>query len=560
MKYAREIMLMGVVIVFSIVGIEITLQLLDYPPRPAIGWNWKASVYKDETFTSDQVNEFGYRGQPIKYDDGDFVVLLLGDSFIESGVQRQVLQPERILQFTLQKYGIANAKVFSLASAGWSVDQELIALQHYFSRYRADAVVHWMTPGNDFWEAGNIDRSFTSVPGPLKPTFVLADDGTLSRYSVSAFGFKIPHLVQLFLNRLRDPNWGNSSIAVNEYEKHLPSTARIPVSRESCPDPSHVAPSQERTEVTGEAVERSRSHYIVGILPRSDRDNYFVNLTYALQKQIETETTSRQSTYLPIVVYEKKLFNWMTRLRCIIEVESGLAYRYDWNVLVQTAHNRLLRSAINEIFIDTKWFSFVSERDLHFNMLGNFEALNQVARAIIERRNSNTVQMISTEDLVYSSKLLASAGAVLSFMPGGQSTGQPVRGFYAQEGHGRWTNGDAEVMFAMDGQIAGNSEKVKMELKVDGYGLIAGPQTRSDLEIIVDGKPVGEFAFTQQTNNKLICLEFELAGGKRLLSVGLRSKPRARPVDIGLGGDDRVLGFLVRSMQILSAHKGSDCD
>ena len=105
-------------------------------------WDWKTSAYKDNAFNSDQVNEFGYRGQPIKYDDGDYIVLLLGDSFIEAGVQPQAVRPERILQFILREYGITNAKVFSIASAGWSVDQELIGLQAYFSRYRADAVIH----------------------------------------------------------------------------------------------------------------------------------------------------------------------------------------------------------------------------------------------------------------------------------------------------------------------------------------------------------------------------------------------------------------------------------
>jgi len=230
MRNAREILLSIMVTMVSIIGIEAVLQLLDYPKRPTIGWDWKTSAYKDSAFYSDQVNELGYRGQPITYSDDDYIILLLGDSFVEAGVQRQAAQPERILQFILHEYGVNNAKVFSIASAGWSVDQELLALQGYFSRYRADAVIHWMTPPNDFWEAGNIDRSFTSVPGPLKPTFILRRDGSLSRYEVSAFRFKTVHLINLFLDRLFDPNWGNSSpdhASRSVFFSRLAHTARV---------------------------------------------------------------------------------------------------------------------------------------------------------------------------------------------------------------------------------------------------------------------------------------------------------------------------------------------
>jgi hypothetical protein len=252
MRYAPKILFGNILLsivatIVSVSGIEIGLQLIDYPSRPSMGWNWTKSPYKDDSFVSDQVNELGYRGQSITYDNRDYVVFLLGDSFVEAGAQSQKVQPERILQFILNRYGIANARVYYLASAGWSLDQELIALQRFFARYRADAVVHWMTRSNDFWEAGNIDRSVTSVPGPLKPTFVLTHDGTLSPYVVSAFRFKIIHLVNLFLVQLFGSNPGNSSIAVREYESRLPSPARISIPRDSCPD-------------SPEALERSRSH------------------------------------------------------------------------------------------------------------------------------------------------------------------------------------------------------------------------------------------------------------------------------------------------------------
>jgi hypothetical protein len=553
MRYAREVLLTIVTTLLSVASIEIGLQLVDYPQRPKMGWDWKTSAYKDGAFTSDQVNEFGYRGQPVQYSDGDYVVLLLGDSLIEAGVQPQAVQPERILQFILHEYGIANAKVFSIASAGWSMDQELLALQGYFSRYRADAVVHWVTPGNDFWEVGNIDRSVTSEPGPLKPTFVLKRDGSLSRYEVSAFRFKTLHLINLVLDRLSGPNWGNSRIAVKEYEKQLPSPMRVSVPKESCPDPS-----QGHTINSPEAIERSRSHFTLAVVPHSERDDYFLRLTHALQKEIEEQALAHRATYLPIVVDDRAEREGFKKIRCIIAAESGLAYRVDWNALLKASHNDILKSEMIEIFVDDKWYNFVSDADKHFNMFGNFEAFNQVAQAIVERRN-RSAEVISTADLINRSKLLSPIGAKLSFILGGGSAGQPLRGFYPEEVHGRWTNGDGEAVFAVDPKFSDGSANIEMTLKIDGHAILPGPQSRSNLEIFLDGKRVDEVSITHENNDKPVCVVFDLRRDQKLLSVRLWSKQRFRPIDLGLGDDMRPLGYLVVSLQVSPTHSGV-CD
>ena len=70
-------------------------------------------------------------------------------------------------------------KVVSLASAGWAQDQQLVWLERYFRDYRADLVVNFFTPSNDYFENKFIDRSLSRRAGPLKPTYRLTADGGL---------------------------------------------------------------------------------------------------------------------------------------------------------------------------------------------------------------------------------------------------------------------------------------------------------------------------------------------------------------------------------------------
>jgi hypothetical protein len=555
MSHGREISLTIVSIILSVISIEIGLQLLDYPPRPAMGWDWSTSAYKDNAFNSDEVNQLGYRGQPIKYDDGDFVVLLLGSSTVEAGVQPQAVQPERILQFILQQHGIHNARVFSIASAGWGFDQQLIALREYFSRYRANTVVHWLAPPVDFWQAGNIDRSVTSVPGALKPTFVLADDGALSPYSIRAFRLKIWHLVSLALNRFTDKNWGNSSIAVNEYEETLPSPARSSVPINTCPPEG--GPGLFKTT---EALERSRSHVIPALEPLSERDAYFIRLAHSLQEEIEKESTRHSASYIPVIMSEKEMNDAMKQIKCVVDVNSGSAYRFDFNNYNKLAYNPLIKVSLSFIEINRRWFNYVSDSDFHFNLFGNFDALNILAAIILERSNFSAATPMSTQELIHRSKLLAPTGVELDFGPRGLASSQPLRGFYKEESNGRWTNGDATVMFDVRDPIFETEGEAPMMLEIYGHALVFGSQKQSRLQLLIDDKVVGETSLTQGDSDERLCVRFIRKSHGRFLSVGLRTKDLARPVDLGLGGDIRRLGFYVRRLRVASADDAGECD
>jgi hypothetical protein len=78
--------------------------------------------------------------------------------------------PESRLEFYLNSMG-KKVKVFSLGGPATGQDQQLLSLQEYYQKFRADMVVVWFTPGNDVWNntfPSNDDRT-------PKPTFWLKD-------------------------------------------------------------------------------------------------------------------------------------------------------------------------------------------------------------------------------------------------------------------------------------------------------------------------------------------------------------------------------------------------
>ena len=139
---------------------EVILQVIDFPATPTPGWRWDESPYRSPANDGDKrTNQLGLRGGPIQYSKDDFVVVLLGDSQVEAGTQPWDKMPELLLHQALQQQlPSRSVKVFSVASAGWGTDQQLFWLNRYFEKYRADLVVNWLTPVNDYWENTFIDR------------------------------------------------------------------------------------------------------------------------------------------------------------------------------------------------------------------------------------------------------------------------------------------------------------------------------------------------------------------------------------------------------------------
>ena len=99
---------------------------------------------------------------------------------MEAATSAPERMPERLLENALTPRLHRPVKVFSIAASGWGQDQQLIALENYFKRYRAELVLLWATPGNDCWENAFPDRSVSSEAGHLKPTYRLAAGNQLN--------------------------------------------------------------------------------------------------------------------------------------------------------------------------------------------------------------------------------------------------------------------------------------------------------------------------------------------------------------------------------------------
>src|ERR1041385_1665090 len=147
---------LGIIVgrLISLLAGEAGLRLVRHPSAIPSGWGWEQSPRRNLAALDDTGhNELGLRGVPFSYESGDIVILLLDDSQVEAATSSPRMMPERLLQTYLTKQDLhRSVKVFSLAASGWGHDQQLLALERYFKTHRADLVVQWITPGNDFRE------------------------------------------------------------------------------------------------------------------------------------------------------------------------------------------------------------------------------------------------------------------------------------------------------------------------------------------------------------------------------------------------------------------------
>jgi hypothetical protein len=315
-----------VVILEAVLGAVHPVSPLWNPNLSTWGWRWSDSAYREVLvylgvrgspyWSEHEANQFGFRGRKIEYSDDDYVVLLVGDSQVEAAAANFEQLPEVILERYLNKFSQSHVRVFSIGASGWSQDQQLLALREYFKQFRANLVVLWHTPINDFWENAFPDRLPASVQigaGHLKPTFLLLGDQQ-SGQSIELFHPAPKHSVLRLLHR---SNMGRAvlkfataigildikSIQPNEVALHTwlpmipPAGGHKSVVESQCP--AEIV-SQMRfmsyydeyagralTMETSEAVEESRSHVTPFLEPLSLRDQYTKGITLALVKEIK---------------------------------------------------------------------------------------------------------------------------------------------------------------------------------------------------------------------------------------------------------------------------------
>ncbi len=379
-----------------LLAVEILLRIAQYPPPIPSGWGWDGSPRRGLAAANDSVqNELGLRGNPFSYGTDDIVVLLVGDSNVEAATSGLDKMPERLLEHHLSAIlPSRTVKVFSLAASGWGQDQQLLALERYFQTYRADLVLVWAQPVNDFWENTFPDRN-----EHIKPTFWFDGQslhGPFFHDSVHLSRFRIWDLATRATLQFR-----HRSVAQHilyEWVPRLPSDARepsesrplrcanLPVINQQDLAKDIFSLSDERRVVvrTQEDVEHSRSHFSPYIRPRSPKDNYLIDITRALMAKIKATAEQHKAAFSVFYPIRPDFDDAGKRgVRCV-ETRAGKLFE------AQLDMPDLLRSLIThpdliEITLQGREELSVSSTDRHFSNIGNDQAMRLLAQEVLRR-------------------------------------------------------------------------------------------------------------------------------------------------------------------------------
>lgn len=256
---------------------------------------WKTSIPPDwrDPIPEGEKNQLGLRGRPFRYDEGDFVILLVGDSQVEARSLPFAAMPERILETHLAPLARAwkrPVRVFSIGAGAWGQDQELLALRDYFRRWRADLVLNWITWENDLFNVtfagryptGNLKPSFHLVKGRLEgPRF---PPGTIIYHS------RLLEMVERFFRMDPESRW----------EAGLPEPYR-PLEGWTGP----VNRSWEERRARGafpENLPSEKAHVSISLTPLSPRMSYSLTLLHALLERMADETRRQGGRFLSFSV------------------------------------------------------------------------------------------------------------------------------------------------------------------------------------------------------------------------------------------------------------------
>ena len=394
-KMKQNLSIVFASLVVSLLLAEIVLRLIHVPHKIASGWSWHDSPGRS-TNHHDLPNELGYRGQSIKYTKDDYVVVLLGDSQVEAATSSPDKLPERFLERYLSKELHRRVKVFSLAAAGWGQDQQLIALEHYYQKYRADLVLVWATPGNDFWENAFPDHSVTRVAGHLKPTYRLNNNELTGPYFKSDFYYHNSALLQLLaMAYARIKGIPLEQIILEKWIASLPPSHEVFDKvdlNETCADLLAInqkeysaklftfKPDWKFILLTHEDYYDSRSHYSPFLVNRSPRDNYLIKITQKLYDRIKETATRHNSKFKIFATNDDKDYPYhITAMKCVqylLDGSSKRAIKLDPVALI-----RETIAADDLVIVDVpggEELSF-SNTNRHLSDIGNDRAMKNLA-------------------------------------------------------------------------------------------------------------------------------------------------------------------------------------
>lgn len=373
-----KIILPAMAVAISLFVAEMTLRLSEYVKPIESGWGWSKSPLRQlqPPSAESQVNQLGLRGKNITYNIDDFVIVILGDSQVEAAAVGYDQIPENVLQKKLLDKGV-KAKVFSLASSGWGQDQQLVALSKYFKNWRANLILVWATPGNDFWENTFPDRSLTKEAGHIKPTYLYAN-GLVGPFYEHDFYLHDSALWQLAYIALSKKS-ANSAVLEEWINKINTSATVEPLSNdkpcEGLEDISQsifsrdifdLSPRARYAISTEDDVENSRSSFSQYISPPGRYDDYGKKLSKSLYAEIKALSHSKNADFRVFypVRQETALYG---KIGCVKSNGKEYAYNPDVvGVLKQTVNDTDLLlfdiAGKNEIS--------VSKDDRHLNASG----------------------------------------------------------------------------------------------------------------------------------------------------------------------------------------------
>jgi hypothetical protein len=279
-KLKRRIISALVIIIsvgLTLILCEGVLQIANYPKPVISGWKTLNS-YQSER------HQLGFRGQPIEFQNDDFVIVLVGDSQVEAKACAYGWMPERRLEFYLNSKG-KKVKAFSLGGPATGQDQQLLSLKEYYQRFRADMVILWFTAANDVWNntfPSNDDRT-------PKPTFWLKDGQLTGPTEMTGQPMretprlKMTQLWRKFFPYSRDKDWAKFLPA-----PYAPMASYDGPVREEWQKRLEASPLYLRYE-NFDTDKNDRALYFT---PRSPRVQYGLDLTHKLFQDMRILTVT----------------------------------------------------------------------------------------------------------------------------------------------------------------------------------------------------------------------------------------------------------------------------
>jgi hypothetical protein len=295
-KRVNKALITVVSIFVTLLCIEGVLQIAHYPKPVISGWKTLNS-YKSER------HQLGFRGQPIEYQPDDFVIVIVGDSQVEAKACAYGWMPERRLQFYLNSSG-RKVKVFSLGGPATGQDQQLLSLQEYYQKFRADMVILWFTPANDVWN--NTFPSSTPDDRTPKPTFWL-ENGQL-RGPTELTGQPIretPRLKLMLLWRKFFP-WSREK----EWARTILPPPYTPLSKYDGPVTDDWQKRlAELPDLNYENFDSDKNDRAMKLSPRSPRVQYGLDLTHSLIQEMQRLAASHGGQFVSFFVEQNPVLN-----------------------------------------------------------------------------------------------------------------------------------------------------------------------------------------------------------------------------------------------------------